>query len=58
MLKINKKGGEIKGNKQEMWRIGHYMMKVKFKSNILAVKAQEDKGVILFKIFDNTCKGS
>ncbi len=34
------------------------MMKVKFKSNILAVKAQEDKGVILFKIFDNTCKGS
>jgi len=33
------------------------MVRVKSKSSIFAVRAQEDKGIVLFKIFNNTCKG-
>jgi hypothetical protein len=33
------------------------MVKVKSKSSIFAVISQEAKRIVLFKIFDNTCKG-
>jgi hypothetical protein len=40
-----------------MWRIGHYMVKVKSKYSIFAIRAQKDKGIVVFNFFDNTCKG-
>ncbi len=33
------------------------MVKVKSKFSIFVIRAQKDKGIVLFKNFDNTCKG-
>lgn len=33
------------------------MVKVKSKYSIFAIRAQKDKGIVVFNFFDNTCKG-
>jgi hypothetical protein len=52
-----REGGERKGKRARMWRVWHYMVKVKSKSSIFAVRAQEVKRIVQFKIFNNTCRG-
>jgi hypothetical protein len=56
-VRKTREGGKKRANMQEMWRIGHYMVKVKSKFSIFVIRAQKDKGIVLFKNFDNTCKG-